>query len=306
VLVTADIAGMSWRPIFLVNVPIGLVGLALVRRTVPETRAADPMGIDRTGTVVFGALILALLVPLMEGRALGWPVWIWLLLGAVPLLAAAFVGLQRWTERTGGAPLLPPSVVGMPSMRRGLLLGGPFFIGFGAFMFVYAVTLQDGLRLDPLGSGLAITPMAVSFLVACLVSSRLVTRFGQRVVTTGAAVQAVGIGLLILTVLLAWPDLHIAELAPAMIVAGFGQGLMMTTLFRVVLSRVPAERAGVGSGALITTQQVSLAAGVATLGTLYLWLAEFGIRDAFVLVMLIQVLVAVTIVVGGRKLPDPR
>jgi MFS family permease len=309
VLVDADIAGLAWRPIFLVNVPIGLAGLLLARRTLPETRSANPLGVDRAGTVLLGALILALLVPLMAGRSLGWPVWGWLLLAGSPLLTVAFVAVQRRADRAGAVPLVPPSVVGVPSMRRGLLLCGPFFMAFGAFMFVYAVTLQDGLRFDPGTAGLAITPMAIAFLSASLISSRLVARYGPRVVTAGGVLQAVGIAAMIGTVLLAWPHLHVAELTPGMIIAGFGQGLAMTTMFRVVLSRVPADRAGVGSGLLATTQQVSLAAGVATLGSLYLWLAEstpLGTRDSFALIMAVQVLVAGAIVVASRKLPDPR
>jgi MFS family permease len=305
VLLDADIAGLSWRPIFLVNVPIGIAGLVLARRTLPETRAANPLGIDRTGTVLFGALILALLVPLMAGQSLGWPGWLPLTL--VPALAVVFVTQQRRADRAGTVPLLPPSVVGVPSMRRGLFLCAPFFMAFGAFMFVYAVTLQDGLHLDPGDAGLAITPMAMAFLTASLISSRLVARYGQFVVTAGGALQAIGITAMIVTIVIAWPNLHIAQLTPGMLVAGFGQGLAMTTMFRVVLSRVPADRAGVGSGVLATTQQVSLAAGVASLGGLYLWLAgPIGIRDAFALVMLIQVVVAVLIVVASRKLPDPR
>jgi len=306
ILVEADLAGLNWRPIFLVNVPIGLIGLVVARRTVPETRAANPLRIDRLGTVLLGATLLALLVPLMEGRALDWPLWSWLLLAAAPVLAAAFIAVQRGAERTGHVPLIPPSVVSLPSMRRGLLVGGPFFIGFGAFMFVYAVTLQSGLRLGPLSAAVAITPMAVAFLAASLVSSRLVARFGQRVVTTGAAIQLVGVGTIVLATLAAWPNLQILQLTPGMVIAGFGQGLAMTTVFRVILSRVPPERAGVGSGVLITTQQVSLAGGVAILGSLYLWMAETNLRDAFVMVMLIQMLVAIGIVVAGRKLPDPR
>jgi MFS family permease len=306
ILVEADLAGLSWRPIFLVNVPIGLIGMVVARRTVPETRAVNPLRIDRLGTVMLGITLLALLVPLMEGRALDWPLWTWLLLGTTPFLAAGFLAVQRNAERKGHVPLIPPSVVGMPSMRRGLLLGAPFFIGFGAFMFVYAVTLQSGLKLGALSAAVAITPMAVAFLAASLVSSRLVTRFGQRVVTTGAAIQLVGVGVIVVTTLVAWPNLQVLQLTPGMLIAGFGQGLAMTTVFRVILSRVPPERAGVGSGVLITTQQVSLAAGVAILGSLYLWLAETNLRNAFVMVMVIQMLVAIGIVVGGRKLPDPR
>ncbi|HEY4022238.1 MAG TPA: MFS transporter, partial [Pseudonocardiaceae bacterium] len=119
-LVSADIAGLSWRPIFLVNVPIGIVGLLLAKRNVPETRSANPIGIDRLGTVVLGLAMLTLLVPLMEGSALGWPAWMWVSLGAFPFAAAAFVLIEKRAERAGRVPLLPPSIMRMPSIRRGL------------------------------------------------------------------------------------------------------------------------------------------------------------------------------------------
>ena len=307
-LVAADIAGLGWRPIFLVNVPIGLAGLVLARRAMPETRAARPFALDWVGTPLLSGVLLVLLLPLVEGPSLGWPVWTWLLLAAAPALAVAFVATQRRTERDGKLPLLPPSVIAVPSMRRGLLLIAPFFAGFGAFMFVYAVTLQDVLGRDPFAVGLAISPMGAAFLIASLVSGRLVLRHGQRVVVFGAAVQAAGIGLMALALLNAWPDPHLAHLAPGMLIAGFGQGLVMTTVFRVVLSRVPADRAGVGSGVLATTQQVSLAAGVATLGSAYVWLSAGALdaRYAFAVVMLCQIAGALGIVVAGRKLPDPR
>jgi hypothetical protein len=308
VLVAANIGGSEWRPIFLVNVPVGIVGLVLARRTVPETRVADPVGVDRAGTVLFGVALLALLVPLMEGGALGWPWWIWSLLAVFPFATAAFVLVERRSERAGRVPLLPPSVLRVPSMRHGLLLGVPFFLGFGGFMFVYAVTLQDGLRLGPLGSGLALTPMAVGFFTASLVSSRVVARLGAGAIRLGTAAQAVGIAVMVGTTLLAWPHLGFLLLAPGMLITGLGQGLAMTTLFRVVLSQVPAERAGVGSGALATTQQTSLALGVATLGTLFATLANpavLGMRDAFALVMAVQIVIALVITIAGRVLPDP-
>jgi MFS family permease len=309
VLVAADIAGTGWRPIFLVNVPIGLAGLLLARRTLPESRAVNPMGVDRWGTVLLGAGLLALMVPLMEGRVLGWPLWIWLLLAVFPFAAAGFFVVERRLERAGGVPLLPPSIMRMPSMRRGLAVGVPFFIGFGGFMFVYSVTLQDGLHLGPLGSGLALTPMAVGFFATSVVSSRLVVRYGQKVVTVGAGIQGLGILTLIGSVLVSWPDVSALDLAPGMVLCGIGQGMAMTTLFRVVLSHVPSERAGVGSGVLTTTQQTSLALGVALLGSLFASLASpdmLGMRDAFVLVMGLQAAGTVLVLLLSRTLPDPR
>ncbi|GLY64122.1 MFS transporter [Amycolatopsis taiwanensis] len=307
VLVSADIAGSGWRPIFLVNVPLGVLGWALARRTLPETSSDHPLGVDRRGTALLGVTLLTLLIPLLEGRALGWPAWCWVLLGLFPFAAAAFVAVERRMEADGGVPLLPMSVLRLPSMRRGLSIGATFFTGFGGFMFVYALTLQDGLHLDPFSSGLALTPLALGFLVTSLASSRLVARIGHRVVVLGSAVQLLGLLVLIITVLAAWPRLDVLDLVPGTLVAGLGQGLTGPTIFRVVLSRVPSESAGVGSGVLTTTQQTCLALGVAVLGTLFTTLSAGGdVEYALVLVTGVQAVTVAGIVVAANFLPDPR
>jgi MFS family permease len=308
-LVSANLAGTGWRPIFLVNVPVGLAGLLLARRTVPETRASHPTRIDLPGTALLGLFLFALLVPLMEGRTLGWPLWSWLLLAAAPLLGAAFLAVERRVERAGRTPLLPPSLLRLPSMRRGLSVALPFFTAFGGFMFVYALAFQDGLRLGPLASGLALTPFAVGFFVTSLASGRLVGRLGSRVVPLGALVNGVGMLATAGTALLAWPHVGVLTLAPGLLVAGLGQGMCMMPLFRIVLSQVPADRAGAGSGALATTQQTSLALGVAVLGGLFAALSTpdaLGVRDAFALVLLVQVAIVALIALMARALPDPR
>jgi EmrB/QacA subfamily drug resistance transporter len=298
VLVSADIAGSGWRSIFLVNVPVGLAGLALARRHVPDTRAPHAVTVDVRGTALFGATMLALLVPLMEGRSVGWPLWTWVSLAAFPLLAAAFVAVERRVERAGRVPLLMPSVLDHRGLRLGLLMALPFFAGFGGFMFVVALALQQGVHLGPMAAGAATAPMAVAFFAASLLSARLVARHGRRVLTTGALVQAAGLVVLAGTVARTWPHLDWLDLAPAMLVAGFGQGLTMSTLMRVVLADVPPERAGVGAGVLATTQQVALALGVATLGSLFLTLGSAGgtaMRTALVSVLAVQTVLALTV-----------
>ncbi|MDT7666308.1 MAG: hypothetical protein QOD04_5864 [Pseudonocardiales bacterium] len=307
VLVAADLGGAGWRPIFLVNVPIGLLAMLLAHRTLPETRAANPIGVDLWGTVLLGASLLALLVPLMEGAGLGWPLWCWLLLAAFPVISAVFFLVERRLEDRGGVPLLPPSVLRVPSMRRGLLIAVPFFGGFGAFMFVYALLLQDGLHLSPLESGLALTPTALSFLATTLLVARLVERFGRWVMVAGAVVLVVSLLVLIGTTLLAWPHLGVLDLVPGTLLFGIGQGLAAPTLFRLILSQVPAESAGVGSGMLTTTQQTSLALGVATLGSLFAALsASTGVEHALVIVSSVQVLTSIAIGLLAIGLPDPR
>ncbi|MEV6104914.1 MFS transporter [Streptomyces sp. NPDC051940] len=302
VLVTADLFGTGWRSIFLVNVPVVAVALLLALRTVPDTRAAQPARGDLAGTVLLGATLLALLLPLTEGRAAGWPLWSWLLLAAAPLLGWLFYAVERRGETTGGSPLLPPSLLREPALRRGLALGIPFFIGFGGFMFVIALSLQEGLDLGPVAAGLALAPMCATFFVGSLTGPKLIHRFGSRVLLVGQAIQAVGIALIAVTALWRWPDLGPLGLAPGMAVAGFGQGLQLPTYFRIVLGAVPASRAGAGSGLAVTNQQSSLALGVAVVGSLYLALVpSLGVRDALLWALAAQLVgIALTCAVSLR------
>ncbi|MFG3040437.1 MFS transporter [Streptomyces sp. NPDC048330] len=308
VLVAADVAGTGWRAVFLVNVPIAAVGLLLAARSVPETRSDRPAPVDVPGTLLLALALVTLLAPLTEGRAAGWPVWTWVSLGVFPFVAAAFWRAERRADRRGEVPLVPPGLLALVSLRRGLVLLLPLCMGFGGFMFVIAVALQQGLGLGAVASGLALVPMALAFFAASLAGPRLVGRWGMRVVTAGALAQGLGIGLLALTVRHSWPDLSVGLLLPGMAVAGLGQGLQLPVIFRVILSEVPAERAGVGSGVMVTTQQSSLVLGVVTLGSLYLGLSESapaGSATPLVATLLVQlVMIAVTAVLSVR-LPRP-
>ncbi|MEV5429025.1 MFS transporter [Streptomyces sp. NPDC052701] len=289
VLVAADIAGTGWRSVFLVNVPVVLVGLVLAARTVPETRSDRPEPVDGPGTVLLAVCLLTLLVPLTEGRAAGWPLWTWLSLAAFPCAAAAFHAVERRRDRRGRTPLIPPSLFRLASLRRGLLLILPFSAGFSGFMFVIAVALQQGAGLAPVAAGLALAPLAVVFFVFSLLGPRLVARYGTRVVTAGAVLQGLGLVLIALAAWFRWPHLGILELLPGGAVAGAGQALQLPVVFRVVLSEVPPARAGVGSGVMVTVQQSALALGVATLGTLFLSLVPaMGMRDALVVTLSVQ------------------
>jgi Arabinose efflux permease len=288
-LVAADIAGTGWRSVFLVNVPVVVLGLILARRAVPETRSQRPEPIDAPGTVLLAVSLLALLIPLTEGRAAGWPLWTWVSLALFPLAAAAFYLVERRADRNGRTPLVPPSLFELTSLRRGLIIIVPFSIGFSGFMFVIAVALQRGEGLGPVPAGLALAPMAVVFFITSLCGPRLIGRYGTRVVTAGGLIQAVGLSLIALAAWRSWPDLGVVELLPGAAVAGAGQALQLPVLIRIVLSEVPAVRAGVGSGVMATTQQAAFAVGVATLGTLFLSLAPaHGMRDALVTTLLVQ------------------
>jgi MFS family permease len=307
-LVSADLAGTGWRPIFLINLPIGLVALLLAARYVPETTSPQPVRIDLAGTGLLTAGVICLLVPVTEGRALGWPAWSWVLLALSPAAFAALAAVSRRQERAGGVPLVPPSLVTLPGVRRGLAIVLPFFGGAGGFFFNYSLLTQRGLAAAPVSAGLSLAAMTTGFFAASMTTARLTRHHGRgRVIAAGAATQGLGLAIIAITVLAGWPQLAIPALLPGLAVAGFGQGLVVGPLFGAVLSQVDTARAGVGSGVLVTTQQLALALGAALLGSLFLGLdsmSEVSMGQAFALVLAIQLAAAVYIGLLSRRLPS--
>ncbi|WP_107058996.1 MFS transporter [Streptomyces sp. NRRL B-1347] len=287
VLVSADIAGTGWRMAFLINVPVVALAWPLALRSVPDSRAGQPGRSDVGGTVLLAAALLALLLPLTEGRAAGWPLWAVLALVASPLLLWAFAAVERRAEDTGGSPLLPLSLLREPGVARGLLIGVPIFIGFSGFMFVSAVTLQEALGYSALKAGLTLIPMGVAQFTASMLLPRVTNRLGARALTLCALVHGAGLTVLAATFLWApWSALTPLTLAPGLLLCGFGQGIQLPLYYRILLSSIPAERAGAGSGLGQTVQQSGIAVGVATLGSLFLALEPgLGMRDAFAIVL---------------------
>jgi hypothetical protein len=181
----------------------------------------------------------------------------------------------------------------------------PFFGGFAAFMFVYALMTQGSLGYSALEAGLALAPLAVAFLVTSLSMPRLMARWGHAVIAIGSVLQLTGLAGLALTLLATWPHVDPLALAPTLVVIGAGQGLVMPALFRVVLSEVPVAQAGAGSGILATSQQVSLALGVATLGSVYVTLApvaRLGVEGAVLVVLAVQGAIAIGVAVAAMRI----
>jgi MFS family permease len=282
-LLRADIAGTGWRAIFLVNVPLGIAGL-FAARLVPQSRSGSPAPVDPRGALLLAGTLALLLGPLSVGRELHWPLW-----SVVGLLAV---------------PMLPPSLLREPAVRRGLVVALLYFPTVGGFMFVFAVFAQSGLGWSPLRAGLGLTPMAAGFLVMSLVAQRIVARRGVPAIVVGAAVFAAGLAALVLQLRLGYAHLTPLTLTPAMLVAGLGGGQVMVPLFGAVLATVPPTVAGAASGALVTAQQAALAAGVATVGSLFVAVSErSGWQAGAVTGLSACVLLAAGCAVAAARLP---
>lgn len=305
-LISLDIAGLGWRSVFAINIPIGLLALLAVRR-VPDTKAAKRTGFDPLGTVLFGVATVCLLVVVIEGPALGWPLWLWSLLLVAAVATGALVRVERALEQRGGAPLLAPSVLYRSGMRMGLTAMVPFSLGFGSFMFVYALIAQGEFGLGGLASGAVLSPFAASFFVVALFTPRIAAALGRRIVSLGALFQGTGLLLMALVIGTSWPHPPLVLVLAVLAFTGIGQALIGPTLFRMILADVPVAKAGMGSGVLVTSQQTATALGATLGGTLYLSLVgSLSQATAVVLVLAVLACCSAVIFVISLKLPDPR
>ena len=301
VLVQADIAGLGWRSCFLINVPIGVAALALAPRLVPESRAERSSRIDVTGTVLVTVGLTAVVLPLVEGRQHGWPMWTALSLVAAPVVLGAFAAHQRRLGRRGGAPLLDPALFRDRAFSAGLLTQLVFWAGQASFFLVLALYLQLGRGLDALQAGLVFTILAAAYLVASLEAPGLAARLGRRLPALGALVLAAGHAVMLATVAVAGTGGSVAALVPALLLVGTGMGLVITPLTSTVLASLEPQRAGAAAGALATMQQVGNAIGVAVTGVLFFGALDGGYAHAFEL-SLAQLAVLCVAVAGLTRL----
>jgi MFS family permease len=259
ILLSANVFGLSWRPIFLVNVPVAALTFLLGFRRVPESRSPARPGLDLPGVALLTLAAGLLAVPIVEGGTLGWPLWCWLFLAAVPFAGAAFT----WREhriRERSMPLVDLGLLRSKDFRRGLYLNLTLFATISSFFFVLGLYLQTGRGDSPMTAGLTFVPLAVGNFVASLSSGALVGRFGRSTLTAGAVFQVAGL-LVLLTG--ASPGQPTALVLAGVTLLGLGQGLLIPPIIGVVLARVPVADSGAAAGVLVTTQQLSGTIGLA-------------------------------------------
>ncbi|GAA4203470.1 MFS transporter [Actinocatenispora rupis] len=300
-LIDADVAGLGWRACFLVNVPVGLVTLALAPRLVPGGRRTGGQ-LDLPGAALVTLALLAVVLPLVEGREHGWPAWTWLSLAAAVPLGAGFVAYQRRVAARGGGPLVHPALFRHRTFGVGLVATVAFQAGMGSFFFVLALYLQAGHGMGPLGSGVAFTPIALGYVGSSLLAGRVAARLGRQALALGGGTMALGLTLVYLTV----PAGSVAALVPGFAVTGVGMGLVLAPLTTLVLARVPVEYAGAAAGALNTAQQVGGALGIAVIGVLFYGRLTAGYAVAFRAGLVYLVLAALAVAVLAQALPKPR
>lgn len=267
-LVHANLFGLGWRSIFLINVPIGLLAI-VTARLIPESYTPQRPSLDWTGVVLVSVGLTLLLVPLIEGPGQGWPAWcLWMLVAAVALLGI-FYRQQERRQMAGHLPLVDMRLLAQRRFLLGVLLVLLVYSTSSSFFLCFALLVQTGLGLDPFLAGSIFAPCSVGFVLASLAAPRLIARWDTSAIIVGALVYAVAIGLLVTQVQIAGADLVATRLIPVLIVVGAGQGFIMTPLLNLVLGFVDGPQAGMASGVISTVQQVGAALGVAVVGILF-------------------------------------
>jgi EmrB/QacA subfamily drug resistance transporter len=272
VLTEANLFGWSWRAVFFVNIPVAVGALIAGLWFVPETRDPGARRPDLPGAVLLAGSLVAIVYPLLEGRQLGWPAWVWVLLaaGAAGLGVLGLLEARRARRGSDGpAPLLRTELFRIPAFAAGLGVQLAFYAGMQGFFLVFALWLQAGEHFSPLKAGLTAVAFSVGSFIGAPAAVPLAHKHGRSVLAIGGLLMTAGIAGLSLAASHVGVNGSPWPVVPGLAVAGIGLALLVIPLVNVVLAAVPVEVAGGASGLFGTAQQLGGALGVALFGTVF-------------------------------------
>ncbi|MDT0431752.1 MFS transporter [Streptomyces salyersiae] len=272
-----NLFGLEWRPIFLINLPVGIAGLVLGRKFITESKAPKALRLDLAGVALVTLGLLMLLYPLTRGRELGWPVWGHVSMAASLLVFAGLVGYERQKARKDGSPLIELSLFRVKSFAAGIAVQLTFGVGLGIFFLVWTLYLQTGLGWSALKAGTTGIPFSIAVSVAAGLSvQKLVPRFGRKVLQAGALLMIVGLLLYAGEAERYGRAITSWQMVLPLVVMGVGMGLIVAPLTDAVLSGVPKEHSGSASGLINTVQQMGTALGLGLVSVVFFGAIDDG------------------------------
>jgi EmrB/QacA subfamily drug resistance transporter len=264
-LIDANLWHIGWRLVFLINVPIGVLALILAIPALPDSAKRAGLRLDGAGVWLVGFALVAIIYPLIQGRADGWPIWIFAVLAAGVLLLFAFLRHER---RHQDNALIEPSLLVNRTYLTGIAVVLFFFGGFAGLLLCVSLFGQLGEGWSPIHAGLSLTPMVVGIIVGMTASFALVNRLGRHLLHVGILLVAAG-DICVALVLTGAHSASTWDLVPGLLLTGIGAGASFAQLFGFVLNSVTMDEVGSASGVLEATQQLSTSLGVAVLGTIF-------------------------------------
>ena len=270
---------LTWRAIFVVNVPLALLTLALTTTIHTPATTGEPASLDPPGTLAFAITAGALSYALIAAEPA--------LFAVAATALTAFVAI----ERRSNAPMLDLRMLAARSVA-GILFGTLTSAAVFAELIYASLWLQSTVHLGPIPAGLALMPMAAAlFAASTLIGRRLTTLPARVILPTGALLAAIGSALNWLVAVDA------LTLLPGMALTGIGMGIAGPATSTALLAAAPPDRAGMASGAMATVRQFGQTLGVAVLGIGY----AAGIGVVFLLTSALTLLGAIAMWIGTGK-----
>ncbi|MFG2329463.1 MFS transporter [Streptomyces sp. NPDC048604] len=270
-----NLFGLEWRPIFLINLPVGIAGILLGRKFITESKAPKALKLDLVGVLLVTGALLMLIYPLTRGRELDWPLWGHLTMAGSLLVFGALIAYEKYKTKKDGSPLVELSLFKVKSFAAGIAVQLTFGVVMGVFFLVWTLYMQKGLGWTPLKAGLTGVPFSIAVSAAAGMSvQKLVPRFGRKVLQGGALIMATGVLLYIWEAGRYGTSIAPWQMVLPLVVMGAGMGLIVAPLTDAVLSQVPREHAGSASGLINTTGQMGNALGLGLVSVVF-----FGVID---------------------------
>ena len=259
---------LGWRLVFFVNIPVGLLVIALARRLLPPPSETTRHRLDVLGAALLGGATFCVLFACVEYDAVQDVRLAWLALPAGALLGL-FLRRERRLTLESRDPLVDLRLFRRPSYVAGTTLALAFFPAMAGLPLVLALFYQRGLGYTALESALGVTAYAVGSAISAPLSGRVVTRIGRPLVVAGAVTFGVGAVALAL-IARQIPGGHATlALAPPLFVMGCGQGMLITPNQTLALADVDPVMGSAAGGVLQTAQRIGLAIGQALIGAVF-------------------------------------
>lgn len=278
IIITYNVAGLSWRPAFLINVPVGLFLLTRLNEVLPDTKGPQGRKLDLVGVASLSLSMMMMVVPLTFGPERGWPAWTGYVLGLGLVGLGLFLKYEHGLALRGGSPLLNLAAVVNPGIRPGLAVISIGFIGYGGWLFATALYLQSGLGFSPMISGAVFAAYAFGFGIANVNWSKLPARYLRWTPAAALLVMVLAnLGFGLTAVNAGWLPW---VMVPLLFLAGSSHGLTFGTTVNQMTLRTTPIHAPILSGLVTTSVQLSIVMGIAALGSLYLGSSQGGPQQA--------------------------
>ena len=257
----------SWRLIFLINVPVGLTAIILGFKYLKESPSKVAQKFDFTGGLLLTVTLTAFIYPLIQGRALDWPLWSIGLLIFSAILLLAFIYYQRFSVKQGQSPLINTQVFKNFDFRMGLLVSLFYYLVQDSYFLINTVNLQIGMGLSSVSTGIYFVCQGVGYVLASMFFASRVARYGKYVSLIGATIMI--ISLLLHLLVFNKGAINPIYVATVLFIYGMGCGTILPSLMTISLKSIPESMLGASTGIYLTLQQISVAIGVAIVGGVF-------------------------------------